>query len=321
MDWGRLKKRVGLGRRVGSAAFVLPTMAFEFEPNFVSAARLDGRARQVRRMGVRELEPEALAPFPNRSNLANNAAVRQAVGEVAERVGHAGGRVGVLLPDPSVRVTILSFETLPSDRREAEALVRWRMREVLPYPPEEARASYQVLRREADSVELLALAVRQSVVAEYEAALEGINGGAALVLPSTVALLPLLPEDPQANQLLLHVCAGSITTVIVAADRVRYWRNYVTRLDAGAQAEEISRETSRVLATCRDHLQVEIDNVWICARPPVAPEVHEALVAAVGRGVKPLSAAVRHTGSLPPGEQELFNRYGAPFAGLVANQG
>jgi hypothetical protein len=321
MDWGVLTKRVGLRRGWSSARFVLPSLAFEFEPNFVAAARLDRRGRQVRGMGVRELEPGALSAFPNRPNLTNQAAVREAVGEVARRVGHAGGRIGVILPDTSVRIAVLNFETLPSDRREAEAVVGWRMREVLPYPPEEARVSYQVMWKDAGSVELLVLAVRQSVATEYEGALAGIDGGAILLLPATVPLLALLPEDPQASQLLLHICAGSITTVVVSANRVRYWRNRAASQDAPAQAEEVSREAVRVLATCRDHLQVEIDNVWLCSRPPVAREVREALVSAVGRDVAPLSSANRHAAALSSGEMELFKSYGIPFAGLVANLG
>jgi hypothetical protein len=321
MDWGMLTRTVGLRRGWSSARFVVPSLALEFEPSFVSAARLDRRARRVRAMGVRQLEPGTLSPFPNRPNLANPEAVREALGEVAARIGHGGGRIGVLLPDTSVRTAVLSFETLPSDRREAEAVVGWRMRELLPYPPEEARVSYQVMWKGTDSVELLVLAVRQSVAREYEAALEGIDGGAVLLLPSTVPLLPLLPEDWRASQLLLHICAGSITTVVVSANRVRYWRNRAASQEAPAQAEEVSREAIRVLATCRDHLQVEIDNVWFCARPPVAREVREALVSAVGREVVPLPATARHAGHLSPGEQELFKSYGMPFAGLVANLG
>ena len=60
----------------------------------------------------------------------------------------------------------------------------WRMREYLPYPPEDARLSYQVMAKQPASVEILGVAVRNSVLAEYETAMAGINGGPALVLPA-----------------------------------------------------------------------------------------------------------------------------------------
>ena len=79
--------------------------------------------------------------------------------------------MGLLIPDVAVRVALLQFETLPDDHREAETLVLWRMREYLPYAPEEARLSYQVLGKQPGSVEILGVAVRGSVLAEYEAAI------------------------------------------------------------------------------------------------------------------------------------------------------
>jgi len=60
-------------------------------------------------------------------------------------------------------------------------------------------------------------------------------------------LLTLLPEDA-AGQLLLHLCPGALTAVVVASNRVRYWR---TRALAGGgveHLEEVSREATRILA-------------------------------------------------------------------------
>ena len=267
MNWATWKKRLGLGGHTHAGHFVAPTFALDLEPGFVAAARLNPSKRQVQSVGVRELPAGALAPSANKSNVTDNAVVRRTIAEVSERVGNGGGRVGLLIPDVAVRVALLQFETLPEDHREAETLVLWRMREYLPYAPEEARLSYQVLAKQPGSVEVLGVAVRGSVLAEYEAALEGINGGPALVLPATVALLPLLPEDA-GGQLLLHLCPGALTAVVMASNRVRYWRTRPLEGDAVNNLEEVAREAARVLATCQDNLSVQVQNVWYCARPP-----------------------------------------------------
>jgi len=322
MSWETLKERLGLVGQGSSAPFVLPPVVLELEPDFVAGARLEGSPRQVRRLGVRELEVGALLPFPSRPNIVDEGAVRRAVSGVVEAVGNGSSRLGLLLPDASVRVAVLRFETLPEDRKEAESLVRWRMRDILPFAPEEARVCYQVLARETDAIELLALAVRNSVLAEYEAALESVNGGASLILPATVALLPLLPEGTEPGQLLIHVCFGSITTVMVAEDRVRFWRNRaLQRTVPGELPGEVAREVGRVLATCRDHLKVEVGHVWLCARPAEPAELGEELARALGREVRPLPGGAGRAAMLPPTEQELFQRFGMTFAGLVANLG
>jgi hypothetical protein len=219
----------------------------------------------------------------------------------------------------AVRVALLQFETLPDNQREAETLVLWKMREYLPYAPEEARLSFQVVGKQPGELEVLGVAVRGSVLAEYEAAVEGLSrGGPALVLPATVALLPLLPEDA-GGQLLVHLCPGALTAVVMASNRVRYWRTRPLEGDAASNAEEVAREAARVLATCHDNLGVEVQNVWYCARPPQEPEVNRALAKALGRELCPLPANFALANGLPSGQREAFEHFGIPFAGLVAN--
>jgi hypothetical protein len=319
MTWHAWKKRLGLERPARLAQFFMPTVALELEPGFVVGARLDAASRQVRRVGVREIPAGALAPSPNKPNVADDVAIRRTVVEVAELVGDGGGRLGLLIPDASVRVALLQFETLPESHREAESLVRWRMREFLPFAPEEARVSFQMLVHEPNLVEVLGVAVRGSVLAEYEATLEGINGGATLVLPASVALLPLLPEDA-AGQLLLHLCPGALTTVVVALNRVRYWRTRALDAAAGTDSrEEVAREAARVLATCQDHLNVPVENIWFCARPPATAEMKDVLAKTLGRELRPLVGSPAQAAALPAGEREVLQHFGMPFAGLIAN--
>lgn len=320
MSWETLKARLRRGGPGSSSPFVLPAVVLEIQPNFVAGASLDGSSRQIRRLGVRELESGCLEPFPNRPNMTDAGQVRRAVSEVAAVVGNRGGRLGLLLPDAAVRVGTLQFETLPDDRKEAEALVRWRMREILPFAPEEARVCYQVLGRESGSVELFSVAIRGSVLGEYEAALESVNGGPALTLPATIALLPLLPEGVEGSQLVVHVCSGSVTSVVVAGDRVCFWRNRLVGRAAGEElAREVTREVARVLATCRDHRKTEIAHVWLCARPPATPELGAEVARALATEVHPLAGTAGYAQTLPPPEQALFERFGTTFAGLLAN--
>ncbi len=318
MDWTSWKKRLGRGVHVPTGTFVAPTFAVDLEPGFVAAARLHPSKRQVQSVGVRELPAGALAPSANKSNITDSALVRKAISEVSERVGNTGGRVGLLLPDIAVRVALLQFETLPDNHQQAESLVLWKMREYLPYPPEEARLSFQVVGKQPGALEILAVAVRGAVLAEYEAVLAGVDGRPALVLPATVSLLPLLPEG-DGGQLLLHLCPGALTAVVMASNRVRYWRTRALEADLASVGEEMAREAARVLATCQDNLGVQVQNVWYCARPQQPAAVSGLLAKSVGRELLPLPANFIPAGGLPSGQRETFDEFGMPFAGLVAN--
>ncbi len=325
MDWARFTNVFGPTRRAGAAAFSLPPLVLEIEPEFVTGARFEGGgrfARRLSRMGVREFGSRAFEPLPHRPNVTNRAEFDRVVREVVDSVGEGNSGVGLLVPDSVVRVALLSFETLPDRPAEVEALVRWRLRDLLPYAPEEARLAWQVIRREPDVVELLTMAARSSVLAEYELALEHFDGGPALTLPATAALLPLLPDDEGLGQLLVHVCSGWLTTVVVCGSRLRLWRSRDLGGMSGEDlAPEAAREAARVVASARDHIQVEIGKVWLCARPSASPELVEGLGRAVTQPVETLVPRADLAQHLVGGERALFERFGSTFAGLVLNAG
>ena len=270
---------------------------------------------------VQELPPGAFVPEVHRGSLTGREELQEVLRTVATSVGNGNGRTGLLVPDGTVRVTILEFETLPDNPREAEQLVMWKMRDVLPFPVEEARLSYQVLRDEPGSIELLVVGGRNSVLAEYEAIFEPINGGPNLIWPATMGLLPLVPPGKvETAQLLVHVCAGWMTTVLVAGDRVRFWRNCaVARGTLEEFSKDVGQEVARVQASCRDHLKLEVARIWLCARPPAGPELGPVLSGMVGQEVQPLEPPAGYLTHLSAGEQGVLVRMGAPLAGLLAN--
>ena len=317
--------------------FTLPAGIVEIQPGFVVGVRLAGKTAgkangsarptgRVRSIGVAGFDAETLTPLPNRPNIANEADLSRALQAVAEVIGNGTGRFGLVVPDGMVRVGILSFETLPASPKEADALVRWRMKDNLPFPPEEARLSYQVTWRGPERVEVLALAAQSDVLAEYETALEQINGGTVLILPATLTLLPLLPEADRVGQLLIHVCSGWITNAVVTGSRLRLWRTRQLGPASELTPDQISEavsEVARVVASSRDRLQVDIGRIWLCARPPAVSEagaeLGSELARALSREVDPLMPNSDFAAALPNDDRVLFERYGATIAGLVEN--
>jgi len=324
MNWKLLKQRLLPAARGGTARFTLPTSVLEIEPDFVVGARLEGSGRaqrRLRRVAARQLESPALEPHANRSNIVNAEALRRAVRELGEVIGDGSGRYGLVVPDRAVRIGVIAFETLPDDLWEAESLVHWRMRANLPFNPGEARLTFQVLSREPGAVEVLAVAIKGSVLAEYEGLLDQMNGGPALILPATVTLLPLLPEEG-VGQLLVHVCAGCVTTAVVAGRRVCAWRDReLGHVAPGELTKEVASEAARVVASARDHLKMEMGRVWLCARPPATAELTSALAGAMACDVQILAPTPELAMALPSEDRRIFEHFGAPVAGLVANAG
>jgi len=290
VNWLSWWRRYFGARRRG---FLLPAIVFEVEPNFLLGARVDSSARRLRRFALRELGGGSVEPATNRANIVNEASLKETVRDVAAAIGERRGRFGLLLPDGAIRAAVLAFETVPSDPRELEALVRWRLRSSLPFPVEEARISYQVSSCQPGQVELLVLAGRNSVFAEYEAVFEHLNGGSVLTLPATAALLPLLPAHTAGAQRLMHVCCGAVTTVVTMGNRVCLWRH--RQLDTEAPQElsaDVVREGARAAASVHDQQGLEIDQIWLCARPPMPSGWETDLNHITGKPVARLNSAL-----------------------------
>jgi len=321
MDWKTLKQRFVKRGVVATASFTLPSVVLEIQPDFVAGTRLATvkHQREVHGVRVAPLPPQSVNPHAGRNNVANAEALREAVAAVTSALGNGSDRFGLLLSDASTRVSVLAFETLPEDHHEAEALVRWRLAENLPFAAEEARIHYQVLLNQPGHVEILAAAGRDSVLAEYEALLGPTNGIPALVLPSTMALLPLVPERHDAGQLVLHLCCRWLTAVVVVGNRVCFWRTREVRTDASDLVADVTTEAARVLASSRDHARVEVSEIWLCARPAAPAGLRQELGPATGCEVKELAPASELGSLLAAEEKEDFERYGAVAAGLVQN--
>ena len=327
MNWEpikQLQQRFKLNAPVVTAPFALPAAVVEIQPDFVAGLRLAGKgngaSQRLRNIGVAGLHPDTVVPLPNGPNIADPGDLARALQAIAGIVANGTTRFGLLLPDGAVRVSLLSFETLPENRKQAHALMRWRMKETLPFLLEEARISHQVVVREAERIEVLAVAAKASVLAEYERALEQVYGGPALVLPATLALLPLLPETEGTGQLLIHLCSGSITSAVTAGNRLRLWRTrHLGRLDSSELCRQAQAESARVMASCRDHLKVEIDKVWLCVRPRGGSEFCVELSQALGHPVELLEPDPDFAAELTSEDRNLFESFGAPAAGLIRN--
>jgi hypothetical protein len=327
MDWkGQLQDLWNRLTWTGTAPFTLPGVLFEIQPDFVLGARLGGSRSngtehaQFGRLALQPLEPGALAPALSGPSVLEERKLAAVLEQVAQMIGNGQSDSGILVPDGVVRVAILPFEALPDSRREAVTLMGWRMRDGLPFPPEQARISFESAELEDGQREVVTLAARASVLAEYEALLDTINRSSTLILPATIALLPLLPQDAKGGQLLVHVYSSAATLAVIEGQRLRLWR---AREFEGLAPDEflaqLAAEAGRVLASAEDRLKLRLDRIWLCARPPATTEWVAPLAQALNREVDLLTPAPELASLLTGQEHSLFSRYGAPLAGLVAN--
>lgn len=162
-------------------------------------------------------------------------AVVRALKSALEQVGGRNGPVTLVIPDTAVRVLFLDFDSLPAKASEAIPLIRFRLRKMVAFEVDEAAIGYQAMPA-GTGVKVIAAALPQGVLQEYEAMVREAGFEPGIVLPSTMATLGLLSEDEPA--LLIKASSQAVTTAIARGQQVLLYRTQELAAPA-ATADEI----------------------------------------------------------------------------------
>jgi hypothetical protein len=176
-----------------------PRLAVEIRPEGVVAARAEDAQAIV--SAVAKAAPHGGTAVPvlagDSVTTAAQAGRREtiaAVKKALEAVALKERQTTLVLPDAAVRVLLLEFEQLPAKPAEALAVVRFRLKKLLPFDADDAAVSYQVMSSGKSVVRVLAVAVPKEVLAEYEALVREAGFEPGAVMPSTLAACAGLPE-------------------------------------------------------------------------------------------------------------------------------
>jgi Tfp pilus assembly PilM family ATPase len=167
-------------------------LAIEVTAAALRAVRLGGfgPAHRVRAYAERPLPPGLLMPSGTVPNVRDEAAFGRLLAEV---VGPAPPRrARLVLPDRSVRLHVFPMDALPRGVPDLRGFLLWRLEDVLPFPPREARLAYLGAPNGLPTRQLaIAVVAREQVLAQYERLLRGRGLGAAHVAPAACHLFNL----------------------------------------------------------------------------------------------------------------------------------
>src|SRR5262249_32495813 len=101
-----------------------PRLACEIASDRVLAAMVGEKAGVVETCTSQDLAPGSVVPDLIENNLRSPDSVFETIRDALGSLGARSRDVIAVLPDASVRVVLLDFETLPPKRDEAESVVR-----------------------------------------------------------------------------------------------------------------------------------------------------------------------------------------------------
>lgn len=160
----------------------LPSVAVELASNRVSAVSVEHRSggAVVAAHATEPVPAGALAPSLTAPNLRERGVVAGALARVLDKVGRPK-RVGLVIPDPVARVSLVRFERVPGRRQDLDQLVRWQVKKGAPFPIDEAQVAYAPGFAGPEGQEFVVSVARRDIVEEYEGVCADAGAHAGLV--------------------------------------------------------------------------------------------------------------------------------------------
>lgn len=237
-----------------------PKLACEITPERVIVARVTDDGSGLDSYTARNLTPGAVQPRMAEENISDGTQLKHAVNEALNTVGAKTRDLIAILPDASVRIAILDFDTLPDRKHEADGVIRFRLKKSLPFDVDQAALSYDVVRKDG-KVQVIAAIVLSSVLAEYENLFRELGYAPGVVLPSTLASLGNVSgADPA---LVIKADASSTTLAIVANNELMLFRTLENQEGQVPTAEQLAPDVHASLVFFQDTYNMRVDRILV----------------------------------------------------------
>lgn len=235
-----------------------PHDVLEISPDRCTAASVQARNGRIL---IRAAESEALIPGAvdpqfSQKNMASEEAVAGVCARVLKRAGIAPGPLTLLLPEGSVKITLLDdFETLPSEPSHVREMIVHKLKRILPFPPAETAVSWQVIRRTPKPI-VISIVMHQGILSQYYGMIRKLGYQPGCIDIPTFNILTALEGSlraltPQDSVLILNLDRSYLSQVLVSGQEPVLFRTKSRNMAAEPPESRIDIAMADLLSTVR----------------------------------------------------------------------
>ncbi|MEP7305410.1 MAG: pilus assembly protein PilM [Acidobacteriota bacterium] len=213
-----------------------PAVAVEFASTRLSAARVEFRSGKatIAAHATEPLPDGALVPSLMVPNIHDRPAVIGALGRLFDRLGGRPRRIGLVVPDPVAKVSLVRFEQVPPHLQDLDQLVRWQVRKTAPFSVDDAQLSYLRGARSGEGQDFVVSIARRDIVEGYESVCAEVGAHAGIVDLATFNVINAVivgSEAPAGDWLLVNVAADYASIAILRGEDLIFFRNRTSETD------------------------------------------------------------------------------------------
>src|SRR3989442_3140796 len=241
-----------------------PKLACEVAADRVLAGRLSDSGDVVAECASHELAPGSVVPDLIDTNLRQRSAVYKTIEDTLSRIGGRSRDVIAVLPDAAVRVVLLDFDALPTNREEAEGVVRFRLKKSLPFDVDKAKVSYHA-QVSGGNVRVIAAVALSTVIEDYEAAFREAGYSPGIVLPSMLAALGA--ANATGPTLVIKVDARTTSIAILDQQQLLLFRTLENTRGVTITGDQLAEEVYPSVVFFQDTYHLNIDKIFVAGLP------------------------------------------------------
>ena len=176
---------------------------------------------KLRRAATFNIAESLLHPSFDEPNIENAGQLAAVLSELATSAGLLRQkRWSLSLPEATTRTLVLTMESQSQSNAEVQDVLKWKVERGFGVPLEELSISKERLLKDAHGRDrYLVIAVKKSVIAEYEAVLHALGWRAGLILPRHLGEAQWLVRNSSAGDALLLSGSSQGFTGVIFRDR------------------------------------------------------------------------------------------------------
>jgi Tfp pilus assembly PilM family ATPase len=201
-----------------------PATAIGLEKGVASVVQLErikGSTCKLRRAATFNIAESMIRPRFDEPNIEDAGQLAGVLNELAASAGLLGQkRWSLSLPEATAKTLVLTLESQSQSAAELQDVLKWKVERGFGVPLEELSVSKERLQKDSHGRDrYLVIAVKKSVLAEYEAVLEALKWRAGLILPRHLGEAQWLMRNGSAGDSLLLSGSSHGFTGVIFRDR------------------------------------------------------------------------------------------------------
>ncbi len=242
-----------------------PRIACEIAADRVLAGRVSDSGQILEVCAARELAPGSVVPDLTEPNIRQPEALRNILREVLDEIAGRSRDVIAVLPDATARVMLLDFDALPPNAKDAEGVVRFRLKKSLPFEVDQAKVSYAAYPAKDAGIRVVAAVVLTKVLAEYEAAFRDAGYNPGIVVPSMIAAIGA--AEAARPTLIVKVDARSTSIAILDQEQLLLFRTLENMRGVTITGEQLAEEVYPSVVFFQDTYHLNIEHIFVSGLP------------------------------------------------------